>query len=330
MAEILFDQNDPLEKAVSERLEHYLHISYTHDDILNAIGCDFPYIDSELMERCEKAVYKHYHTTKDGKVPAVVKRIALLHSKDMDAPFYSHKAETFHIKDGEDLIMAVQVENPLYLYENADVNLHFSVDYGPLKEFTHTMSVGERRAIYYVPLNLLEKRSLREGAPEFMCFTVFNDNITGNNYDVHATIYYGDIDLSKVFSIDTLTLYLYDDKTDADVFNLKEDVLINLFARVKYNEDFYCMPSLGALVKITPLDSSDKANTIVRSFELSTSAMENCKEGTCVLCDLVGIASTPESIPRFKPAPGKYKLDFYLFDILLYSREIEFIAADGL
>ena len=64
--------------------------------------------------------------------------------------------------------MAVQVENPMYLYEKANVHLTFHVDGRKVNEFKHTMAMEERRNVYYVPLNVLENTEL----PEDVCSSI--------------------------------------------------------------------------------------------------------------------------------------------------------------
>ena len=71
--------------------------------------------------------YLHHHSDPDGNVAATFKRVALVHSKFKDEPFFSQIGYKFHLREGDDLLIAVQVENPLYLYDKANVHLTFHV-----------------------------------------------------------------------------------------------------------------------------------------------------------------------------------------------------------
>ena len=136
--------------------------------VLDMIGRDFPYMDSEVSDHCENTAFLHHHTGEDGNIAATFKRVALLNGRFKDEQFYSHLGYKFHLKKGDDLFVAVQVENPMYLYEKANVHLTFHVDGMKVNEFRHTMAMEERRNVYYVPLNMLENVELQED----MCSSV--------------------------------------------------------------------------------------------------------------------------------------------------------------
>lgn len=91
MAESFFDLNNPFEKKkVSERLDKYLNQGLPHDMVLDMIGRDFPYMDSDVRDHCENTAFIHHYTGEDGNIAGTFKRVALLHSKSKDEPFYSH------------------------------------------------------------------------------------------------------------------------------------------------------------------------------------------------------------------------------------------------
>ena len=104
MPETFFDLNNPFEKQVSERLEKYLALGLPHDMVLDMIGRDFPCMDAEVRDHCENTAYIHYHSGPDGNIVATFKHVALLHSKFIDEPFYSHLGYKFHVRKGEDVV----------------------------------------------------------------------------------------------------------------------------------------------------------------------------------------------------------------------------------
>lgn len=326
MPDIFFDHSNPFEKQVSERLTKYLHQGLPHDTVLDMIGRDFPYIDEKVRENCENVAYLHYHSGEDGNIIATFKRVALLHSKFIDEPFYSHKGFRFHIRKGEDIVVAVQVENPLYLYDKADVHLTFHIDDKQVNEFRHTMAIEERRNVYYIPLNILENRELPAEAYTSIKVDVVDENTKGKVYDIETDIYYGETDPSEVFELKQFNLcYEYED-TDRDVFDILSADSLSLNVTVKHNGHYGHIVNLDGIVTISPSDSSDKRNTLICHVHLSDSPdTDDCIDSCSVLCNITDLFGTTGTTPFFKPEPGKYTVNFFLLDALLCSREIEFI-----
>ena len=326
MPDIFFDHSNPFEKQVSERLTKYLHQGLPHDTVLDMIGRDFPYIDEKVRKICENVAYLHYHSGEDGNIIATFKRVALLHSKFIDEPFYSHKGFRFHIRKGEDIVVAVQVENPLYLYDKADVHLTFHIDDKQVNEFRHTMAIEERRNVYYIPLNILENRELPAEAYTSIKVDVVDENTKGKVYDIETDIYYSETDPSEVFELKQFNLcYEYED-TDRDVFDILSADSLNLNVTVKHNGHYGHIVNLDGIVTISPSDSSDKRNTLICHVHLSDSPDTDDYINSCsVLCNITDLFGTTGTTPFFKPEPGKYTVNFFLLDALLCSREIEFI-----
>lgn len=326
MPDIFFDHSNPFEKQVSERLTKYLHQGLPHDTVLDMIGRDFPYIDEKVRKNCETVAYLHYHSGEDGNIIATFKRVALLHSKFIDEPFYSHKGFRFHIRKGEDIVVAVQVENPLYLYDKADVHLTFHIDDKQVNEFRHTMAIEERRNVYYIPLNILENRELPAEAYTSIKVDVVDENTKGKVYDIETDIYYSETDPSEVFELKQFNLcYEYED-TDRDVFDILSADSLNLNVTVKHNGHYGHIVNLDGIVTISPSDSSDKRNTLICHVHLSDSPdTDDCIDSCSVLCNITDLFGTTGTTPFFKPEPGKYTVNFFLLDALLCSREIEFI-----
>ena len=328
MPETFFNLNNPFEKQVSERLDEYLKQGLPHDKVLNMIGRDFPYMDNEVSDHCEDTAFIHHYTGEDGNTAATFKRVALLHGKFIDEPFYSHIGQKFHLKKGEDLYVAVQVENPLYLYDKANVRLTFHVDGKQVNELKHVMAMEERRNVYYVPLNLLENKELSEESCTRIRVDVVDENIKGNVYSIEPDVYYGETDPSEVFTLQRRSVYSNYGCGDEEVFNLKQIETLHLQVSVHYTGHYGPIGNIEGIVTISPSDSADKRNVLVRKVYMSEKSGLSDLDGDEVLCNISGIFSNIESVPYFKPEPGKYTINFFVLDALLCSREIEFIVAD--
>lgn len=328
MTESIFDLNNPFEKKVSERLDKYLNQGLPHDMVLDMIGRDFPYMDSDVRDHCENTAFIHHYTGEDGNTAGTFKRVALLHSKFKDEPFYSHLGQKFHLKKGEDLFVAVLVENPLYLYEKANVHLTFYIDDRQVNEFRHTMALEERRNVYYVPLNILDNVKLTNESHTSVKIDVVDENIRGNIYSIEPDIYYGETDPADVFTLHDVSIY--DDYTGAegDVFDLGRLESLHMRVSVNYTDHYGPIGNIDGVVTISPSDSTDRRNTLVRSIFLDNlSGLEGYLEGNNPICNVSCVFSNTDSIPSFKPEPGKYVVNIFLLDALLWSREIEFVEA---
>lgn len=330
MAESFFDLNNLFEKQVSERLDEYLRRGLPHDMVLDMIGRDFPYMDEEVRSRCENTAYVHYHSGPDGNVAATFKRVALLHSRFIDEPFYSHQGYDFHLRAGEDIVVAVQVENPLYKYDKADVHLTFHVDGVQVNEFRHTMSREERRSVYYVPLNVLEHRLLPAETYASIKIDVVDANIKGMVHSMESDVYYGEADPSEVFELVDFKLCNEYDDTDREVLDIRKTESLILCVSVKHGGHYGHIEKLGGIVTISPSDSSDRRNTLVSSvMMMDCPGMDGCIDAGIALCNIGDVpCDNTGSLPSFRPDPGKYTVNFFILDTLLCSREIEFIESD--
>lgn len=330
MTDSFFDLNNPFEKQVSGRLDEYLRQGLPHDVVLQMIGRDFPYMSSEVREHCEITAYLHHYSGNDGMIAATFKHVALLHSKGLDKPFHSHQAYGFHIRKGEDVFVAVQVENPLYLYDKANVHLAFLVDGKKVNELKHTVAMEDRRNIYYVPLNILENIGLSDETCTRLKIDVVDENIAGNVFSVESDIYYGETDPSEVFTIHEVTICLEYESMDRGMFDLSG--LDSLYACIKVSHDGHYGPveNLECIVTVSPAGSADSNNSLVRNISMFESEDTDGRiEGCGVLFNHTVLFGNDGSVPYFKPAPGKYKVDFHLLNTLVCSKEIEFIETAG-
>lgn len=224
--------------------------------------------------------------------------------------------------------MAVLVENPLYLYDKANVHMTFYIDDRQVNEFCHTMAMEERRNVYYVPLNILDNVKLTNKGHTSVKIDVVDENIKGNIYSIEPDIYYGDTDPADVFTLHEVSIY--DDYTGAegDVFDLGRLESLHMRVSVNYTDHYGPIGNIDGVVTISPSDSTNRRNTLVRSIFLDDlSSLEGYLEGNNPICNVSCVFSNTDSIPFFKPEPSKYVVNFFLLDALLWSREIEFVEA---
>lgn len=330
MPKTFFNLDNPFERKVSERLDEYLERGLPHDMVLDMIGRDFPYMDEEVRSRCENTAYVHYHSGPDGNVAATFKRVALLHSRFIDEPFYSHQGYDFHLRAGEDIVVAVQVENPLYKHDKADVHLTFHIDGVQVNEFRQTMPRKERRSVYYVPLNVLEHRLLPAETYASIKIDVVDANIKGMVHSMESDVYYGETDPSEVFELVDFKLCNEYDDADREVLDIRKTESLILCVSVKHGGHYGHIEKLGGIVTISPSDSSDRRNTLVSSvMMMDCPGMDGCIDAGIALCNIGDVpCDNTGSLPSFRPDPGKYTVNFFILDTLLCSREIEFIESD--
>ena len=328
MTDSFFDLDNPFERTVNERLESYFRRGLPHDMVLDMIGRDFPYMDAAVREHCENTAYLHYFSGSDGNIAATFQRVALLHSKFIDEPCYSHMGYKFHISKGEDLVVSVIVENPLYLYDKANVHLTFHVDGRKVNEFRHTMAMEERRNVYYVPLKLMEiEDGLIDEAATRLKIDVVDENIKGNIYTAYADVYHGEKDPSEVFTLRDAALVDRHNSEDKDVFTVGTLKSLNLRVSLEHDMHYGEIKELEGIVTFSPSDSTDRRNNLVGIMSLSdTSGFVTQLDGYHTIfytdenvCD--------GTIPTYKPQPGKYTVNFFVWDTLLWSREIEIVES---
>lgn len=323
-----FDLSNPFERQVSERLDQYLKMGLEHDTVLEMIGRDFPYMDANVRGHCEDAAFLYYYTGCDGNTVVFVKDVKLVHSKHMDRPLHSHLEDNFHIRKGDDIIAAVLVENPLYLYDKANVYMAFYVNEKKVNEFRHTMDMMDRRNVYYVPLNILENTDLAEEAFSKVRIEVRDENVKGLQFDLEPGILYSETDPSEIFSLDSISIGRESEDKDMDAFDLNDIDHVSIRTSIKYTEHFGHLDDIGGIAAVTPANSSEPQKTFITRVNLNSCIEEGSLFGFTTLFDISGQMSELEFIPQFRPEPGKYIISFSVMDSLLWSKEIEFFKGE--
>lgn len=325
MEETFFNLNNPFEKNVYERLKGYLEADIQHDKVLNMIGRDFPYMDTRIRELCENTVYLHFHSGEDGQIVARLKDAVLLHSSQIDEPFYSHKARNFKINDDEDIIVAVMVENPLYLYDKANVHLTFHMKGEKINEFKHTMKMEERRNIYYVPLKANETCDWDGSDHLTLHINVSDENNKGFSIDLNGDLYRGDMNASDIFSVDNVTVFDQNESGPKESFDLGSLKSLDIFMSVNRHMDHEDISDIEGVITINRNDSTNKRESLANSIYLSESLDDaGILEGGVSMFLTRRKESDYDRSPVFKPQSGTYTISLYIWNTLIWSKEIEF------
>ena len=327
MANIYFDMTDPFEKDVCERLNGYMSSGYDHDSALEMIGRDFPYMDTDVQDHCNSEAFSHYCITDDGKLAASMKRMLLLHEKFMGEPFNSHVRSEFHISEGEKLVIAVMLENPMYLYENAGVNITFHINGKKVNEVKHTIDMMDRRNVYYVPVDLHQNEILSEGKKTTLLVEVFNEEVPGQVLRTNAEIYHGEMTASEVFTVESMSIVDQNDcESDEGLFCIEEVESLGVNVELECNDFYGEISNLEGIFVISPSDAVDKKNDVICPVNLSglVSGSDRLEGNECLFKTLEFL---PEgSLPTYKLQPGKYVFSFFIWGTLLWSEEFQFVA----
>lgn len=330
MDEMFFNIENPFEKEVGTRLDQYLQQGTPHDVALERIGRDFPYIDPALRDNCEKAAYIHHYSGTDDKIAASIKQVVLLHSECQDEPFYSHQGHSFRVKEGEDVIVGVLMENPLYLYDKANVHLSVHIGGKKVNEFWQTMGMEDRRNVYYIPLNLNDNDILKTDCISDIYLDVVNEHIQGNTYSLSFDVYNGWKDAGDFF---TLTEFLINDNScgNRDSYDLESLDQLDLYAELAYNGGLGEISKLEGRYSISSSDFKDQRKILTGSIYLSRSFSHNDSlEGFQCMFKTDSLETETGCIPLFKPEAGKYIVNFLIWDTIIKSVEIELTESDEL
>lgn len=330
MEDNFFNLNDPFQNIVYERMQEYMRRGLGHDKVLMLIGNDFPYLENDLYDKCVNYAYRYYVSGLGDKAIASFKHVALLNSSNINDPIFSHKCEDFHLSKGEDLILAVMAENPLYLFKQADVHIAVYLHGSKIEDFTQTMAINERRTVYHLPLNITKNCLLNENSSTGLDLDIIDENTNVCIFSAMPEVFYGEKGAEEIF---TLVEASVSDQNNVQpkngIFCLEDFESLNFQVSLKYNEDYGVLTSLDGLVTINPSDSSDdkdKLSRIVHIFE----SFENEGEyhGSVSLFNIVDSINDDDDIPLYDLKFGNYTVNFYIWDKLIWTQEVEFTWFD--
>lgn len=319
----IFNLNDPFEKLVYNRLEEHMR-GNDADYVLALMGRDFPFMSAELKTKCEKMVFEYYHTNAQGKTFAKLVWMTIGHGRDIDKPMDTQLTTSFHLREGEDLYLAFQMENPLYGIGEAHVDYSVYLDCDEVDIVRRTMSVDEFRCVYYVPLNILKAGKLSEKSNrEVFNVLLADNNVPATQRTRYIDVFYGEKGAKDVFSVSYcfLSNEYKEERTD---FYLADYDSLNFHASLEYNGHFGDISELQGTVTITPSGENEGVSTALARVDIGP---DESKEGRMrVFSRLVGKDNLQTNIhrPIYHFTLGKYTVRFYIWGELLESCEIEF------
>ena len=317
-----FKLDNPVEKAVYERLKKYVLSGVNYDQAMDMIGRDFPFLDSSVLDACNTTAFVHYIAGQASKAACTIKHVNVLNSNSLSKPFHSHIGRNFRLKDDEDVMAAVMVENPLYLYENADVHLTFHVDGNKTNEFKHTMDMGDRRNVYYVPLNIRKGVSFDESEAHNVQIFVMNEMIEGQSYGETLDVSLGATDVENAFEVLSFRMFdqngLRGSEGEFEIEDLRE---LEVQATLKYDKSLGDLGDPEAIVVFGPCDAVDNRFDLIRPLKLSYED-DGALQGDCTLFGIRKASCPDDEVPNFTPKPGKYSIKVYIWDKLIWTQEI--------
>ena len=327
MENMYFNLKNPFEKQVSERLEKYMESGLSMDETLEAICRDFPYMDNKLRENCENTAFIYYYSGKDGKTPGFLKHVHLLNYKDLDEPLCSQLGHCFHIKKGGDLVAAVSVENPLYLYDDAGVDIKFFVNGIEVNRIEHKLSIHDNRNVYYVCLCLEEKLKLTPDSFNTLKIDITNEHIKGEALSVEAEVYYGEQAPSRAFEIDDDETTLASGLNYGEIFDLATTNSLQFHTAIDYSGLYGSVENLEGEFRLLPMDDKEKQRTIVRYFNLSKASDRSRYEGNCdIRFNIPGIRKDMNSEPAFEIEARSYYAELWLMGELIWCKALKFVG----
>lgn len=327
----IFNMNDPLEKAVCNRLKQHVR-GNDCDYVLASLERDFPYMSDELRRKCHQAAFEHYHTNAKGKTFARLIWMTLVHSNDLQSPIHSQLCDTFHLKDGEDVYVAFEVENPLYGIGEAHVHFAAELYYEATGVVKTKMSSDEFRKTYLIPLKILECLSLSDvNAKENVNVFLVDKNVKGVFKCRPMEVYYGEKEAKDVFYDVGCALYNQFDEARTE-FYLDQYDSIAFRSYFRYNGDYGPIGDITGIVTIAPKDPKYGYQKTVRPVRIShwdgPKAMYSSPHGGLYegFCRLVGkeVSETDINRPVYDFKTGKYEVNFYIWGQLMWTGEIKF------
>ena len=321
MIESLFDHNDPFEKRVFKHLMNYLQ-SKPHDKVLKSICRDFPYMSEDLRNRCEHAAYIYHYKDEGKNALAEFKQMAFLYGRDLDKPFQTHICESFQMNDGEDVYIAVMFENPLFHYKAAEMHCLIEINEHIIDEFAHVMSIDERRAVYYIPLKLIENGLLEKDDCNILPVKILDCNRPAFSFKKIITVFYGEVCAADVFKA-RCTLSGVPADESGKRFHI-EMLALEMSVCLTYNGQYGPIvfdDILDGVVTFSPSDATDDSMTAISPILFNEHGLT--LEGGCRVYQTKDCEPLDCTTALYDIKPGKYTIRLYIWGTLLDTMEIE-------
>ena len=108
-------------------------------------------------------------------------------------------------------------------------------------------------------------------------------------------------------------------------FNISEIETVQFRVLLDYNGGYGYMTDLDGVVVLKSSDSKDRRFNLIRHIQISEEHVgSKTLIGQIELFNTLDIYQYNDSTPLYKVQPGKYTVEFYIWDTLLWSGEIEF------
>ena len=327
----IFNLKDPFEKAVYKRLKEHMS-GNDCDYVLASMARDFPFMPDEVRIKCEQAAFEHYHTNAKGKTFARLIWMTLVHSNDIGSPMHSQLCDTFHIKEGEDIYVAFEVENPLYGIGQAHVNFAAEVYCMEMGRIKTRMNADQFRKTYFIPLKLAEAGIVSdEKNREDIQILLVDKNVKGLCRVREAEVFYGDKGAKDVFYDFVGSVHNQYDEARKEFF-LDQYGHLRFHSSFRYNGDYGSIGGMTGIVTIAPEDPENAWQKTVRPIRITLwdgpKAMYQNPDGGLYqgFISLVGkvISETDINRPVYEFKVGKYQVCFYVWGELVWTGEIEF------
>lgn len=321
-----FDLDNSLERIVCDRLREYLGSNLSHDTVLELIGRDFPCLDEDLVAKCEHETYMHYHMRSATEHLLTVKGTALAHSSFQD-PFNALLSTDFHLREGEDVCLAVRLENTHYGIGEQQGSYSIWLDDMKVNSLSCILRADERRRVCYVPLKVLSSGVMGDAFRKRLTVKLQDENIGGRCHTMEFDVFCGNAGAAEVFDLFCHNIYANDRKSADTTFSIWETDRLSTQVIGGYDEDRYGkMGVVELIVRISRVDGADPREVLIRKLYLfpqfdCESHIDCHKElFTCSKSDLRG------DVPFFVPMIGRYRFDYTIWDEVLWSKEITFTA----
>lgn len=321
-----FDLDNSLERIVYNRLQEYLGSNLSHDTVLELIGRDFPCLYEDLVAKCEHQTYMHYHMRSATEHLLTVKGIALAHS-DFQDPFNALLATDFHLKEGEDVYLAVRLENTHYGLGEQQGSYSIWLDDVKVNTLSCILRADERRRVCYVPLKVLSSGAMCNESRKRLTVRLQDENIAGRCHKLDFDVFYGNVGAAEVFDLYCHNIYANDRRSADTTFSIWETDRLSTQVIGGYDDDKYGrMGVVELMVRISRVDDADPGVVLIRKLNLfpqfdCESHIDCHKElFTCNECEKRG------DVPFFVPMIGRYRFDYTIWNEILWSKEITFTA----
>ena len=319
----------PLYKKIEDRARRYIYKTTSQDAVLDMMGRDFPYLEEKLTHEYGEQAVIHYGITLDNHLIATLKKLAVLHSKDLFKPFHSHKCSRFHLKDDEDIYLAILMENPYHIASH-DAVLKYSihVDGIPIELLEHKIESKSFRNTYFIPLKILSNGMMDGQKRKKFTISVQNENTLGCLHTTEVEVLYGGEDPSETFEMDRCYLHQEGEDYQRRVNNLETLESIYVKAEIEYDGSYGEFDELEMTARISRTEGEAEDDLMTKVVMTADPDSPGRFIVDAKLFDYMKIDFRSQ-VPCFEPEPGQYTVELSVLGHTIWSDEIEFSGQEA-